>query len=164
MWASRAAFVLKVWGFNEVAVLDGGFASWGNHQVESGEGKIGEDTNFEFVYHPELVAEYDDIKAIVTGQSQCQIVDARPGALSGGHIPGSLSLAMPTLLTPDNKFKSAAEIQALFESAGITRDKPIVFSCGGGVQATVLAIAANQLGYIGSKVYDGSWPEYQLKS
>lgn len=83
--------------------------------------------------------------------------------MSGGHIPGSLALAMPTLLCPDNKLKSTAELQALFESVGITKEKPIVFTCGGGVMATVLALAANEAGYKGSKVYDGSWSEYSTK-
>ena len=110
MWSCRAAFVLKVWGFSDVSVLDGGLASWGDRQVESGEGKMGNDTNFDFEYHPELVADYELIKSIVDGHTQCQIVDARPGALSGGHIPGSLSLPMPTLLGHDNKFKSVAEV------------------------------------------------------
>ena len=59
MWSCRAAFVLKVWGFDEVSVLDGGFSGWGDHQVESGEGNVGNDTNFNFVYHPELVADYE---------------------------------------------------------------------------------------------------------
>jgi thiosulfate/3-mercaptopyruvate sulfurtransferase len=70
---------------------------------------------------------------------------------------------MPSLLGADNKLKSTAELQALFESAGVKKDKPIVFSCGGGVMATVLAAAANEAGYTGFKVYDGSWSEYSTK-
>ena len=67
LWATRAAFVLRAWGFENVKVLDGGLNIWGERPTESGESKKGNGTNFNFVFHPELVATYEDIQAITSG-------------------------------------------------------------------------------------------------
>jgi len=39
-----------------------------------------------------------------------------------------------------------------------------VFTCGGGVTATALAVAANQIGGVDHKVYDGSWGEWSART
>lgn len=71
----------------------------------------------------------------------------------------------PSLANPDGTLKNAEEIKAVFEAAGIDLSKPMVFTCGGGVMATVGKHAAEHAGATGSKaVYDGSWSEYSVKS
>ena len=79
-------------------------------------------------------------------------------------MPGSINLPMPTLLTADNTLKPISEIKQLFEQAGVVTDQPVVFTCGGGVMATVLNSVADDLGIAQHKVYDGSWSEYSVRS
>lgn len=55
-------------------------------------------------------------------------------------------------------------MRVLFESAGVDLQKPIVFTCGGGVMATALSVAANQIGGVSHKVYDGSWGEWSART
>ena len=53
----------------------------------------------------------------------------------------------------------------MFEGAGIDLAKPMTFTCGGGVMATVGLSAAQKVGATGKvSVYDGSWAEYSQKS
>ena len=66
-WATRGAYVLKAWGFDNVKILDGGLKSWGDRPTESGESQKGTGTNFDFHFRPELVATFEDIQAITSG-------------------------------------------------------------------------------------------------
>jgi len=53
--AARAMFVLKVWGFKNVCVLNGGMKAWGDRPTESGEAKAVEVTKLNLVYNTKLV-------------------------------------------------------------------------------------------------------------
>lgn len=71
---------------------------------------------------------------------------------------------MPSLLTAENTLKPVSEIKQLFQEAGVALDQPVVFSCGGGVMATVLNSVADDIGIAQHNVYDGSWSEYSVRS
>ena len=61
--------------------------------------------------------------------------------------------------------KSAEELKAIFEGANVDLSKPVIFSCGAGIMATVGRAAAYKAGATGHmSVYDGSWGEYSKKS
>lgn len=66
-WATRAVFVLKAWGFDNIRVLNGGLKAWGDRPTESGESNKGTGTDFNFKFRPELVATFEDIQAITSG-------------------------------------------------------------------------------------------------
>lgn len=66
-WATRGAYVLQAWGFDNVKVLDGGLKNWGDRPTESGESKKGSGTNFNFQFRSELVATFEDIQSITSG-------------------------------------------------------------------------------------------------
>ncbi len=92
-------------------------------------------------------------------------MDARPaGGFAGGNIPGSINLPMPSLYTAEGTLKPISEVRELFVSAGVALDQPVVFTCGGGVMATVLDQVAEAAGIAQHKVYDGSWSEYSQRS
>ena len=90
-----------------------------------------------------------------------QVEEPRPKVRSG-HIPSSLNIPISSLIDKkSNCFKSASEINQIFRDIGITnKDAELVMTCGSGVTACGLAIAANSLGFKNVKVYDGSWSEW----
>ena len=91
------------------------------------------------------------------------IVDTRPkGGYDAGHIPGSTNIPFSEFYADDGTFKSAADLKAIFATAGVDLEKPTHFSCGGGVAATVGRAAAIAAGATGkASIYDGSWGEYK---
>ena len=78
--------------------------------------------------------------------------------MRSGHIPTSKSLPYSSLLN-ENKLKNKEELQALYHKAN-EECKSMIFSCGTGITACVLALGAELAGYEDSQVYDGSWTEW----
>jgi thiosulfate/3-mercaptopyruvate sulfurtransferase len=164
--------MFRVFGHQNVAVLDGGLPKW------TAEGRpvdeiiaTPRDRHFSARKDLSLVRDVTQVAAAVKLGSE-QIVDARaaerfrgevpeprPG-LRAGHIPGSLNVPFSETLNPDGTMKSAEALRALFEGAGVDLSKPIVNSCGSGVTAFVLALAQMRAGAKRSAVYDGSWSEW----
>src|SRR3546814_1743095 len=78
--------------------------------------------------------------------------------MRSGHIPGSRSLPITTLVVPATKTMLPADgLRRAFDAAGVDPARPIISSCGSGVTACVIALAAQRLGHSGVAVYDGSW-------
>lgn len=157
MWAGRAAFVLKAWGFDDVHILEGGIKEWTGPLEDNS--NTGNDTNLNLVFNHSIVKTLADIKQIIQDKS-AQIIDARPvGGFQAGHIPGSVNVPMPDLMNGAS-LKPPAEVKAIFEAAGIDCSKPLVMTCGGGVMATIVQMAAAEQGCNNVSVYDGSWAEF----
>jgi thiosulfate/3-mercaptopyruvate sulfurtransferase len=120
-------------------------------------------------FHPELVRNFDDVKAAIANKSQ--IADARPAGrfagrdpeprpgLKPGHMPGAVSLPAMDLVA-DGTLKPMADLQAMFEAAGVDYEKPIVTSCGSGATAATLLLALKLAGAKDVAVYDGAWAEW----
>jgi len=167
----RAWWMFKVFGHERVAILDGGLPLWLAHQyplVDAySDSSIGD-----FVAHfqPQLVVNKEQVLRNISTQ-RMQLIDARSEArfsgeqaepragLRAGHIPGAKCLPFASLLQENGSFRKVAELSEIFEKAALSRHKPLIFSCGSGVTACVLAIVADRLGYDYS-VYDGSWAEW----
>ena len=71
---------------------------------------------------------------------------------------------MPSLANADGTMKKPDELKALFSAAGVDVAKPMVFTCGAGVMATYLTVAANEMGLANHSMYDGSWSEYSQRA
>ena len=170
--SARVWWTLKVMGFDEVFVLDGGLKAWRaeGRPVESGEVALPASTVTP-MFRPKLVRSLNDVAAIIDAGS-AQIVDARSGprfraevpepraGLRGGHMPGACNVPFDTLLEAGGQMKPAAEIAAIFEDAEVDLAQPIVTSCGSGLTASVLALGLARLGRDDVAVYDGSWTEW----
>jgi thiosulfate/3-mercaptopyruvate sulfurtransferase len=74
-------------------------------------------------------------------------------------MPGSVNLPYANLIA-DGSIKPAEEIAREFAAAGIDPAKPIVSSCGSGVTAAILTLAAEMIGARELSLYDGSWAEW----
>ena len=83
------------------------------------------------------------------------------GAQRGGHVPGARSIPWAKSANEDGTFKSAAELQALYSSEGVTADKKVVAYCRIGERSSHTWFVLTQLlGFGNVKNYDGSWTEW----
>ena len=79
----------------------------------------------------------------------------------GGHIPGASSIPWAKACNDDGTFKSADELKALYESAGITGSKPVIAYCRIGERSShSWFVLKYLLGLDDVTNYDGSWTEW----
>lgn len=171
--APRVWWMFRVFGHDDVAVLDGGMPKWQREgrPVESTPPNPGE-RHFTARVNTLLVRELDQMKAnLASGREQ--VLDARsPGRFAGrepeprpglrsGHIPGSRNLPFVKLVDPKTGTVLPADaLRREFVEAGIDLTRPIVTTCGSGVSASALALGLYLLGRRDVAVYDGSWSEW----
>ena len=167
--AARGWFMLRHFGAERVAILDGGLQKWRREgrPLESGPAKPRKARFDVHVAVGEVV-----VKTDILAQAELTVVDARgkprfegseadPRAgIASGHIPRSRNLPYAALYRDDGTFKSEVALRAEFETAGVDPAVPFIASCGSGVTANSLIFAARRLGGRGQKLYDGSWSEW----
>ncbi len=79
----------------------------------------------------------------------------------GGHIPGAKNIPWAMACNEDGTFKSADELKALYESKGVTADKPVIAYCRIGERSShSWYVLKYLLGYNNVSNYDGSWTEW----
>jgi thiosulfate/3-mercaptopyruvate sulfurtransferase len=178
-FAAYAYWVLKLRGFDNVKLLNGGRKKWEleSRQLtqdpasvtasgfsisgsERGEiralrdevlGKVGGETGFVDVRAPEEFRG-EKLAPDHLPQEQAQVP---------GHIAGAANIPWAKATNEDGTFKSADELRALYEGEGITGDREIIAYCRIGERSSHTWFALQELlGYPSVKNYDGSWTEY----
>lgn len=166
--AARVWWMFKVFGHDDVAVLDGGLLKWKaeNRPLEDGPPIKPQERHFTARFQSMMVRDKSDVRKVL------QVADARsPGRFRGeepeprpgvraGHIPGAKNIHYATLLNPDGTLKPEPELAKVFETAGIDITKPVVTSCGSGVTAAILSLSLTTLNARDHALYDGSWVEW----
>ena len=170
--ACRAWWMFRVFGHDKVSVLNGSYPNYlrAKGPVESGEATPSP-ARFTATFRPELVRSAEQVAARTE-----QVIDARSSARFHGeapeprpserlgHIPGSINLPFPDLLTRrEVTFKTASELREEFAHAGVDLARPVTTTCGSGVTACVLTLGLYLLGIETSGVYDGSWAEWNRR-
>ncbi len=171
--AARAWWMFKVFGHNDVAVLDGGLKKWKaeDRPLEEGDPAPRQERHFTARFQSMLVRDKAEVaRALETGRAQ--VADARsPSRFSGsepepraelrsGHMPGACNVHYAKFLNADGTMKSAEDIRAVFADAGIDLSRPVVTSCGSGVTAAILTLGLDLAGHRDNALYDGSWAEW----
>lgn len=173
MSAARVWWTFRVFGHEDVAVLDGGFPAWerAGYAIETGPPAPRMERHFTVRMRRDLVRDLADVQRAIEG-ARTPILDARsterfrgeapeprPG-LRSGHMPGASSVPFQSLLNPDGTMKSAGVLQQMFAAAGVDSKVASVCACGSGITAAVIALALARTGRWDAAVYDGSWAEW----
>jgi len=168
--APRAWWMLHTFGAKKVHLLDGGLKAWLAAGLPTESGEV---HRASAVFHVELnraaVKDFADIRNLIA--QHAQILDARSNArftgaapeprpgISSGHMPGATSVPF-TELIDEGRLKSPEKLRDLFAAKHVDLTQPITTTCGSGVTAAVVALAAELAGAHNVTLYDGSWAEY----
>jgi thiosulfate/3-mercaptopyruvate sulfurtransferase len=163
--AARLWWLLRHFGHEAVAVLDGGVAGW----RAAGAGLVcGEERpapgDFTAAPREGDTASAEEIES----GAQLTLIDARaPERYAGrvepidpvaGHIPGAANAPFGEL-APDGRYLPPDELRERLESAGASPGGEFVAYCGSGVSACTLVLAAELAG-LRARLYPGSWSEW----
>lgn len=169
--AARVWWMLTVFGYDDVKILDGGLPAWldAGFTLESGEVTVQPVVVEATVTQGSVV---DASQVLEASESRsAQILDARSqerfdglapeprAGLRGGHIPGSLCLPFTELLD-NGKLKPQDQLREVFKAHGVAGGTPVFTTCGSGVTAAILTLGLRCIGRDDTSLYDGSWTEW----
>jgi thiosulfate/3-mercaptopyruvate sulfurtransferase len=178
-FAAYAYWYLKIYGHEDVRILDGGRQKWIDEGRElttdrpspSRAAYAAQDRN-------ERIRAYRDEVRQWIGAAGKSLVDVRSpqeyagdlisppgyeqeGAQRGGHIPSALSIPWAQAVRDDGTFKGPDELRDLYGGKGVTPDKQVTAYCRIGERsAHTWFVLRELLGYDDVRNYDGSWTEW----
>jgi thiosulfate/3-mercaptopyruvate sulfurtransferase len=174
--SARAWWLLRWSGLRDVRVLDGGLAAWlAVAERPTADGAEPADHPGTITVRPGAMPVVEVDRATELAESG-GLIDAR-AAVSyrgeiepldpvAGHIPGSLNLPITDLLSADGTFRSTAALRAAFAALGVLADQPpadrqqtVAASCGSGITACQLILAAEVAG-LELALYPGSYSQW----
>jgi thiosulfate/3-mercaptopyruvate sulfurtransferase len=169
IWAARLWWMLRVYGFDAVSLLDGGLEAWRAAGLPlSTETEDVAPGGFGPRFRPELLATREDVEEVVQSGGACLVNALRVELFRGdvpitpgrfGHIPGSVSI--PHVALVDAATNRVLPIDRLREHfAGALEEPRVITYCGGGIAASFDAFALALLGRDDVAVYDGSLVEW----
>ncbi|MDY0779278.1 sulfurtransferase [Tenacibaculum sp. IB213877] len=170
--SARVWWLFKTFGFNNIAVLDGGLPKWkelGFSTVKPSKKEI-KKGNFKVSFKSDLLVNTQEVLTAI--KNDFCIVDARSEdrfsgivpeprkGLRSGHIPNSVNLPYTSLFNHDGTFLSKEKLQTIFLNIN-KNNYPYFFTCGSGVTACILALASELIdSEVQYSIYDGSWTEW----
>ena len=173
--ASRAWWLLRSFGHDNVSVLDGGLPAWqaAEGATESGEATI-TPADYRVPTQSRLVISVDELSHAIA-RREVQVVDARPAAyfegrglydsgnasappITPGRMPRSVNLPSSSVVdSATRQMLAADEIRALLAERGVRLDEPLVTTCSLGIGACTAALALAVAGAPAARVFDGAW-------
>ena len=178
-FAAYAYWYLKIYGHEDVRILDGGRQKW----IDEGRELTREvpqpaPASYSAKDRDESIRDRRDPVLAKLGKSGIALVDVRSpqeysgelmappgyeqeGASRTGHIPTAQSIPWAQAVKDDGTFKNAGDLKALYEGKGVTPDKAVTAYCRIGERsAHTWFVLRELLGYENVRNYDGSWTEW----
>ena len=172
MWAARVWWMLRAYGFDGAAVLNGGWTKW-TLEGRSTSSAPPHHSRASFQARPRagvfvdkdavLAAISDETTCLLNGLSEDQHRGTGPTVPGGrpGHIPTSRSMPALELVDPEtHAFLPAAELRSRLESVGAMDADSVITYCGGGIAASAVAFALKLVARENVSVYDASLEEW----
>lgn len=170
--AARAWWLMKYFGHDCAALLDGGLAAWraAGFSLESGVAEAGQEPVTELVADADMVLSTAEVADALKSGS-ILLADARaPERFRGqvepidtvaGHVPGARNYPNAKVLTKAGRLRPAGEIRQSLQELLETRPPgELAHMCGSGVTACLNLFAAELAGLQGGRLYAGSWSEW----
>jgi thiosulfate/3-mercaptopyruvate sulfurtransferase len=175
--AARVWWMFRVFGHDQVAVLDGGLPGWREHArvVTRGTPPPRPACVFETDFRAMRVRGLGDMLGNLRGGREL-VLDARPAGrfqgwspeprpgLPSGHIPGARSLPFTELLQAGRHMLPPDFLRSRFAGVGVDGSRPVVTTCGTGVTAAVLTLGLHLAGFPEGALYDGAWTEWASRA
>ncbi len=178
-FAAYAYWYLKLYGHEDVRIVDGGRQKWIDEGRELTTDSPSPDTaTYTARERDESIRVRRDEVLEGLGRDGRALVDVRSpqefsgdllappgyeqeGASRGGHIPTAQSVPWAQAVRDDGTFKSADELRALYGGKGVSADKEVLAYCRIGERsAHTWFVLRELLGYENVRNYDGSWTEW----
>lgn len=167
----RVWWMFKIMGFVNIAVLDGGLPDWiaQGYFTEPICKVITQYGNFNATFDSSKVKHFNFLTKNLTTK-ETLVIDARSAnrfhgvtpeprkGLRSGHIPNSLNIPFTEVLH-EGKFKTNEQLIKIFNGFEI-ENSSLVFSCGSGITACIILLAADLVLHNKKALYDGSWTEW----
>jgi thiosulfate/3-mercaptopyruvate sulfurtransferase len=170
MWAARVWWMLRAFGFDAAAVLDGGWKKW-TREGRAVATDDGARAPRAFTAHPRpaLIADKTAVLAALGDDRAC-VLNAltaeqhRGGGVSygrPGRIAGSGNVPARDLVDPEtHAYLPVDVLREKFAAAGALDAGRVITYCGGGIAASSDAFALTLLGREDVAVYDASLSEW----
>jgi thiosulfate/3-mercaptopyruvate sulfurtransferase len=178
-FAAYAYWYLKIYGHEDVRVLDGGRQKWIDEGRElTTDAPNVSPTSYTAQERDESIRTYRDAVLGNLRKEGVVLVDVRSpqeysgelvappgyeqeGASRTGHIPSAQSIPWAQAVKDDGTFKPADELKQIYESKGVTPEKSVTAYCRIGERsAHTWFVLRELLGYKDVRNYDGSWTEW----
>ncbi len=171
MWSTRVWWMFLFFGFDRMAVLNGGWDKWQRESRPVSSRPCAYHSGaFTATPRPDLIASRQEVEKAISESGVCTLCTLSPEVYHGtserhsgrpGHIPGSLKDYYRTLVDPDTgTFLDPADLRERFATLGVFEKDRIITYCGGGIASTLTALALRLAGHQDVAVYDGSLREW----
>lgn len=178
-FAAWGAWVLDIYGVQNVKLLDGGRKKWeAEGRPLSAKATVAKAGSIEVgTANLQLRAFLPDVvKAANSNAEDVKLVDIRsPDEYAGkifapagvaelsvraGHVPGAVNVPWSQAVAADGTFKSADELRKIYAAVGVDGSKPVITYCRIGERSSHTWFALKKILGYDVRNYDGSWTEY----
>jgi thiosulfate/3-mercaptopyruvate sulfurtransferase len=178
-WACYAFWVFQLFGHSRAKIMNGGRKKWVDEGRElsrevpsygAGPYPVPVRTDYKIrAFRDQVLKHLEEGGALIDVRSPGEFAGEllhmpdypQEGAVRGGHIPGAKNIPWARAANDDGTFKSAAELRALYEEAGLHADQNVVAYCRIGERSShTWFVLTYLLGYPSVRNYDGSWTEW----
>ncbi|HVC56185.1 MAG TPA: sulfurtransferase [Stellaceae bacterium] len=171
-WASRVWWMLRNYGFDNAAVLNGGFKKWASEgrPIETGAAKPRSPATFTVRTDRKLMVGKEAVLAALGDGAVCTINALSPQQHTGtggtvygrvGRIAKTVNVPAAALLDPQTgAYLPAPQLRARFDAVGAFEKPRVITYCGGGIAASSDALVLTMLGHPDVRLYDASMSEW----